>query len=181
MKDCTDRYWFETREAAEAAVLERHRGQEGWSVLASDNPVMATCGYAVFRVEDTNGNYLPTPSVSDDLVDHLLFYEWPEAGRRLRPQMSIISPESLLKLVGDGEGYLSCDSPRERRIGFVRHDLEKGLAIIDQADAQDVRQAYDEVKGPLLAAHARAKAARGNGRTSADRAAALHSALGNRA
>lgn len=165
-------------------ALERTKGQEGWSVLAADDPMTGTRGLVAFRYVDTRGVVVTDPkAMDDDTQEECFWVQWPMFDTFLEPLVNMVdSAEELLDFATNYPDSVDCSDPKKLLLGFAHYVPEKGRALICQARLAHVKKTPDQYKTPFLEMRAAKVAAANIRRDESNKdAAALGAAINNRA
>ena len=119
-------------------ALERARtlAREGHTLLPADDPERGMLGYIAYHMVDGEEQ--------SELIS------WPMFDGPLEPEKAAVTPEEMVAFLDAGPVRICDDIPR-RLVGFVRYDLERGVAIIRQMDAVKLKGAEAALRDAIRA------------------------------
>lgn len=154
--------------------------QDGWTVLACDDPACGTRGYFAYRYVAVDTRELVRVDENSDswvrvdgsrflsasckvtpetealprarVLEEVLILEWPLFDKPLTPDIQVVEPGELARLLTADCNYSACSDPKALLLGFVWYKPEEGKAIVRRVRLTRVRSEAPEYKAVILAA-----------------------------
>ena len=129
----------------------RALASQGWTLLACDEPEKATLGFVAFRHVDkvTRAPVTLGPEYKGEADEETRLVQWALFDQPLVPDDATVGAPEMAAFLSEGEALL-CDNPRDRLLGFVRYEPERGRSVVRRMRLTDLKGADVETKAQIM-------------------------------